>query len=583
MARMIPPVWDDRNDSRAEGIVYRKLRDETPDDWLVVHSVGLASHRDKPWAEIDFVVIGPFGVLCLEVKGGTITVVEGAWATNGKPLKESPFRQAGTAAAALHHALADRVPALRRAIVGHGIMFPQVRFKAAGSEIDEHLIYDDRDLAIPVDRYLSRVADHWAKFHGRTGDRGRPLSRSERSAVLSYVAPSFQLVPTLRARLNSVEAELIELTDNQAKILRGMWEQHRALIRGGAGTGKTLLAVEEANRFAASGMRVLLLCRSAPLARHLAERMEEAEVDVRCYRELLDVLVDDAGRRGNIPDADDQDIFDIFLPEEACAALLDGEKPDAYDVLVMDEAQDLLTESALDVLELLLRGGLEHGTWRVFLDHKQNIFSAVDRAQLDRLSAHATTQYQLFENCRNTPQINTTTCMLAAVAPDEAPANAGPDVETRFVLERREHADAAATLLERWCREGVDPAQVVVIATDEGMVDRLIRNWPGDALSVGRLDEAGTNVRVTTAAEFKGLEAVAVVVVGLGELTEVETLRQVYVACSRPRALLGVVLDEAARGDFETRAVEFARRQAAPDGQDEGRERLRTDARDAGV
>src|SRR5690349_2444084 len=94
VARMYPRQWEDRNGSAAEALVYRRLRDETPDDWFAVHSVGLTSHRDKPWSEVDFVVIGPFGVLCLEVKGGRITVEEGKWFTNGRPLKESPFRQA---------------------------------------------------------------------------------------------------------------------------------------------------------------------------------------------------------------------------------------------------------------------------------------------------------------------------------------------------------------------------------------------------------------------------------------------------------------------------------------------------------
>src|SRR3712207_1206794 len=113
---MFPERWDDRNHSHAEGLVYRKLRDETPDDWVAVHSVGLTSHERKPWAEIDFVVVGPFGVLCLEVKGGRITVADGRWTTNGSPLRESPFSQVGGAAAALHSDLRPLFPSLARAV-----------------------------------------------------------------------------------------------------------------------------------------------------------------------------------------------------------------------------------------------------------------------------------------------------------------------------------------------------------------------------------------------------------------------------------------------------------------------------------
>src|SRR5690606_15368426 len=126
-------------------LVYRKLRDETPADWIAVHSVGLASHDRKPWAEIDFVVVGPFGVICLEVKGGRVTASDGVWRTNGVELKESPFAQAGTGAAALYRDLRD-FPSIRRAIVAHGVVFPDVRFTARGAGIDASIVYDDHDL-----------------------------------------------------------------------------------------------------------------------------------------------------------------------------------------------------------------------------------------------------------------------------------------------------------------------------------------------------------------------------------------------------------------------------------------------------
>ena len=93
MATMFPPEWADVNGSAAEKHIDRKLRDKTPDDWYAIHSVGLTTHEHKSWAEIDFVVIGPFGVLCIEVKGGRVNVVDGQWVTYEAPLSESPYRR----------------------------------------------------------------------------------------------------------------------------------------------------------------------------------------------------------------------------------------------------------------------------------------------------------------------------------------------------------------------------------------------------------------------------------------------------------------------------------------------------------
>ena len=52
--------------------------------------------------------------------------------------------------------------------------------------------------------------------------------------------------------------------------------QPRVEIRGGAGSGKTWLAVEKARRLAAEGKRVALMCYSRGLAEFLTRRVEHA-------------------------------------------------------------------------------------------------------------------------------------------------------------------------------------------------------------------------------------------------------------------------------------------------------------------
>src|SRR4051794_13597759 len=101
---MIPSLPDSDNPSAAELRIYEKIRTETGREWFALHSLGLANHHRKPWAEIDFVLIGPHGVFCLEVKGGRLARHDGLWhftdrneSTNSK--REGPFEQVGGAAA----------------------------------------------------------------------------------------------------------------------------------------------------------------------------------------------------------------------------------------------------------------------------------------------------------------------------------------------------------------------------------------------------------------------------------------------------------------------------------------------------
>jgi hypothetical protein len=107
MARMIPTFVSEHTTSEAEVELFKVIGRELPEEWTVLHSLGLATHARKPWAEIDFVLVGPPGVLCLEVKGGRIRRQEGRWIfTNrhgkeSEPKVEGPFDQAGGAASAL--------------------------------------------------------------------------------------------------------------------------------------------------------------------------------------------------------------------------------------------------------------------------------------------------------------------------------------------------------------------------------------------------------------------------------------------------------------------------------------------------
>src|SRR5688572_23705547 len=101
MAHMLPAVFDDSTVSAAERRLFDLLKnDPAATDWVVLHSLGLSRRGNKPYGEVDFVVLIPrAGVFCLEVKGGRIACRDGEWETtdrNGQVerLRRSPFLQA---------------------------------------------------------------------------------------------------------------------------------------------------------------------------------------------------------------------------------------------------------------------------------------------------------------------------------------------------------------------------------------------------------------------------------------------------------------------------------------------------------
>lgn len=559
MAIMIPSDWADKNASHAERLVWHLLRDHTPGDWLAIHSLGLASHSRKPWAEADFVVICGDGVIVLEVKGGRVSVENGRWTTNGKPLNESPFGQAGGAAAAIHSELRDRFPVLRRAIVGWGVVLPDVTFDREGPGILPAVVYDDRDLPTEMADYIHRVGTHWRAYHRLDGDAFRPLSRGERAAIARYLNPTFDLVPTLRSQVARSEEQLARLTRQQGRVMRGLRMKERVIVRGGAGTGKTMLALEEARYLAATGRRTLFCCRSPLLADRVRPQLDET-IDVHAIEPYTRELVRDAGMWADLPPASNADLRDLFVPQAACEAAIELGQAAGFDAIVIDEAQDLLNEVHLEFFDTLLKGGLVNGVWRFFLDHRQNVFASVDLKQLTRLENSAVSDYDLTENCRNTPEVAMITYMLAALEADDVLADAGAQVELRWTSDRSEEASTVSSVVAGWKRRGITADAIVILGPEalplpelEAAVGRT-----GHRLTQfcnRRADEIGW----CSIDEFKGLESSAVVVTGIRDLRSREARRRLYVACSRPRALLGLVLDIDLKPDFELRAAEFAR------------------------
>ena len=140
MAQMLPKVVAEHTASSAERRLFPRIRDELSDDWCVLHSLGMTRHARKPWAEIDFVLIGPPGIYCLEVKGGRIARTDGVWTTTDRygktsQLKESPFAQVGSAAAALRNFLVDAIPQLHSAVVGYAVAMPDIVFNIVGPAV----------------------------------------------------------------------------------------------------------------------------------------------------------------------------------------------------------------------------------------------------------------------------------------------------------------------------------------------------------------------------------------------------------------------------------------------------------------
>ena len=78
--RVIPNIIHRDTKSDAEREVFNLLKNlEMGPGWTALHSLNVSKHQYKQWCELDFVIVGPEGIIVLEVKGGRVECKDGIW------------------------------------------------------------------------------------------------------------------------------------------------------------------------------------------------------------------------------------------------------------------------------------------------------------------------------------------------------------------------------------------------------------------------------------------------------------------------------------------------------------------------
>lgn len=572
MAKMYPPEISGDTKSAAEKRYFDLIRKQLGEDWIVLHSLGLVGHHKKPWAEVDFVLIGPTGIFCLEMKGGRIARHEGVWAfTNGKEetsyKHEGPFGQVGSASAALRKHLVAKLPWISRKAVGYGVMMPDIEFRESGPDIEPNVLYDIRDADRSFSVYIRRLANYW--YDRLEPGRWEPiesLSDHERSAVLDELRGDFDLRPSLKTRIGLAKNELLQLTQEQYSVLDGLIDNERVMVKGGAGTGKTLLAVEEACRRAAKGDRVFLCCFNRRLGDYLKEALKDCtQVDVYSLHSFMHKTVEEAQMLHHLPDAEPDDLFPVYYPLLCVDALRALGRSHTYDALIVDEAQDLLRDAYVDLFDELIKGGLDDGVWKLFLDPYQNIYQGVATEAMNRIHNIHPTQYRLSVNCRNTRPVAIATLLVSGVDCDMTLRVDGPEVEQEWYRDERHQQRLITNTIKRLLSDGIHPSNIVVLSRhrlDKSCLRNGLVGVPYPFVEIGdslnRLSDK--NIHFSTISAFKGLESDVVLVIDINDLEDPDILRSVYVGASRATAYLALYIDERQRDAYHAQAYNYGQK-----------------------
>jgi Nuclease-related domain/AAA domain len=390
MPRMIPARPDD-DAPDSERKVFAALEKQLPAAWTVFHSrrvvVPSAGRGPATECELDFLVVDPSrGLLGLEVKGGRVGRDENGWWQDGRPIR-SPAKQVQRAVHMLRRYLEDRRLSLA---LGWGVVLPDVTCPDhVGPDLPRTLVVDADGM-----RWLDRAVE--SLFESALG-AGAPMPPTAVEQLVKTLAPRLALVPSLAVAVDQEEAALVRITAEQLDVLEVLADISRLGIRGGAGTGKSLVAMERARRLAADGKRVLLLCFNRGLATHLQARADGFRVST--FHSLCGDLAKRTGLADpKVPTGPEAQAFWQDEAPKRLMTALDRLPDERFDGVVVDEGQDFYEYWWIAVEKLLRR--LNDDVLWVFFDPRQDIFGT--GAALSALHLQSAS---LTFNCRNTAQI----------------------------------------------------------------------------------------------------------------------------------------------------------------------------------
>ena len=553
MARMIPATISPDVKSPAERMIYSWLSDLEWENCIVLHSLGMAEHVDKIFGEIDFVVIADEGVLCIEVKGGIVKRQGGDWHfinRYGKDFtkKEGPYQQAQGNEQSLRLYLEKRLKnkqdPICRCAYANCVMTPDCVIDADDNiEIIPEITFDKRNTKEDLPKFFERSFKYWKdKTMEKHHFSGRHLQDEDKERLVSILRGDFAFVPAMSLALKRTDEMLASLTDEQYIIMQG-FHSKRILVSGPVGTGKTMLAMDQCRKLKAEGYNVLYLCYNKLIANYVRKNfeLEKQDIDVSTLHSFL-------MKKTGETEIEDANFFTDILPNKFIDGI-DEYMPDneKYDVLVVDEGQDLMNTVSVLCLEGMVKGGLSKGRWTIYYDKNQNIFGKYEELQdiYDELEDYGATCYELSVNCRNTKQIATGNWYATNITQASIMKADGEVVGYHKYDSKAAEKTDVLKLIRRLLSEGISRNDIVILSLyrmDNENSCLYNASIPSDIGEI-RLNEfnkldSDEFIRFYTVKAFKGLEARVIVYIDIEGFEEDDERLLNYVAMSRARTLL---------------------------------------------
>lgn len=528
--RCIPEDPEFGDGQLAEKVVWEALKNSLPDDAVLAHSVQLRDGRAEH--EIDLLVLWPgVGMAAIEVKGGLVSVDSAQWYQSdrsGKHAIQSPVAQSQGSLHAFKNWIAGQLGTPLTSRFAYMVSLPYTpvpqNWEMAGCP--RTLILDQSDTA--------SAAELVRKAIEREGGGTSPLAPAYMDRIVRHLNGTLDNGAGKPLDPKEAEDAQDQLTERQAVLLRSTRAISRIQFIGGAGSGKTWLALEKTKLLCKQGKRVGLFSYNKGLSQYLQDRVSAWRHAKPAFTGEFHEYV----RQLGVPDGSGPAYFEEEMPRllKEHAGRMDAHE--RLDAVVVDEAQDFapLWWEAL----LACTKDPERGEVYAFMDDHQDVYRRWGGASPARPNPVAgLVPIHIDENLRNTRKIADT---FKSFAGEHFTPRGSTGLPVRRVQCATEDAlEVAGDCIDALIEEGWANNQIAMLTTKErhpihqGFFDR------DDTVGYWREFHANEAEFYGHVLGFKGLERSVVVLCVNGFKDLDRAAEQLYVGLSRARSLLVVV------------------------------------------
>ena len=598
MANLYPPIFpldSDNPEMFKKGKITEKkvfdkigkIYDESVDIFYGIEFITENLRGIKDFEFTDFIIIHPaMGILFLECKGGLLEYQknERKWYQNNNVLKRGPFDQLKDGKFNFIELLKkkygikrkekdnwiDKIPFLQGAIFPDT---PKIKAALPPDILPEMIIWADGFLD------LEKSCQKIFNLNQRDWKLKEPIQikPNEHKAIRNFIIGD-NLKPPFKQILKHGEKEQeLQFDRIQQQFISSVFDNRHLIIKGLAGTGKTIIAAKAATKEKYKDKKVLMLTKTKGLCQFLKVLVKRNPQSKTANLRIasIDNFVSETSRRLKLPQSsfpnnknEMRRFFDYDNPKK-CKKIFDEFPNERFDLVLVDEAQDF-HENWFTALNSIVKFA---GSIVYFYDPLQ---TTIPNSMSEILKNPSKINFSVSSfnvNYRNTSAIsNILSKLIKKYFPNEQLIYSGHSDTNKgrrpTLIEANSFEEIVTKTIEQVkdliSKEKFKPMDMGVLGVDsmrpskygtrmsmgnelKGLGLKVINAWD---YSLPYLDTKETkakneenDITFSDVRSFKGLEKEVIILVNFSEINE-KTVQQIYTGLSRARGDLIVISNQ---------------------------------------